>query len=187
MSGDEDHAEASPPPHPRLTTTMTTTTTAEAEHIRGATGGGGGNYYSLEKFQDEVRFMVRNPPPTAASDKRDQDDDSKTSISVKDESSGYSDKEEGTTAMDTATATPTLASIAKDEWKRPAEVARLVGERDIFPLGVIKVEFCKAAAVWRGEADADVKDGKDKRRSPSWVPTRKRGVRGVGEGGLLLL
>ena len=60
-------------------------------------------------------------------------------------SSGYGDEEEGTTTA-ASTATATLASIAKDEGKRPAEVVRLVGERDICPLGVIKVEFCKAAA-----------------------------------------
>ena len=68
--------------------------------------------------------------------------------------SGYIDDEEGTSEMYTATSTPTFASIAKDEWKRPVEVRRLMGERDICTLGVIKVKFCKAAAAWRGEADA---------------------------------
>ena len=100
---------------------------------------------------------------------------------------GYRDKEEGTTAMTTATETPILASIAKDKWKRPAEVARLVREWYICLLRVIMVEFCKAAAAWRGEADADIKDVKYKRNSYFGFPTRKRGVGGVGEGVLSLL
>ena len=52
---------------------------------------------------------------------------------------------------------------------------------------MIKVKLCKAEASWRGEANADVIYGKDKRRRYSWVPTRKRGVGGVGEGGYFLL
>ena len=37
-------------------------------------------------------------------------------------------------------------------------LGRCLGERDISPLGVIKVEFCKAVAIWRMEADGGVKD-----------------------------
>ena len=76
--------------------------------------------------------------------------------------SGYRDKEVGTTAMAAATLMPMLASIGNDKWKRPDEVMIIVVERNVCPLGLIKVNLCKVVAAWRVEADMNVKDGKYK-------------------------
>ena len=51
----------------------------------------------------------------------------------------------------------------------------LMGEQDIYPLGVIKFKFFKSESKWKGEANADIKYDKDERRSFSWVPTSNRG------------
>ena len=56
-------------------------------------GGGGRDSYTLKQFRDDVRSMVRNPPPTAPSDERDRDDDLDTPFSVDDDDDDENDVE----------------------------------------------------------------------------------------------